>query len=129
MGTPHKTDFRLTNLVRLNETITKELVEVFQQAFLKEELDIGEFGNMNPMDSGVVLTIVDSEFENVVVHLLHKQPLTGNVFEIKVELLYLDSPVEWKIQLDDHFISMLPERMILEMESKLEKLRHSEFSG
>ncbi|WP_139219298.1 hypothetical protein [Zunongwangia mangrovi] len=112
----------------MNETFTLELIEVLKQNYLDNKLEIGEVNYSEPMEFGAICTIVDSEFENVILHFIHKHTDSGYPYEIVVEMRYLDSPVEWKISIDDYLISKLPEEMISEMESKMDELLEERFN-
>ncbi len=122
MGTPHRTDFRLNNLIELNEAFSLELIQILNENYLNGKLEIGEVNFKEPIEFGAIYTIVDSETENVKLHFIYKHSDTGIQYEINVEMDYLDSPVEWKIFPDEYLISKLPKKMTEEMELKMDEL-------
>jgi len=122
MGTPYRIDGRLNNLIDIFEVCTFELIELLKESYLEEEIKFGFFEDPKSKEFGLTYTLVDSEFEHVIYKFIYKHTDSVGLYELNLEMRYLDSPLEWKVSLNDSLISILPENMIKKMELEMDNL-------
>lgn len=124
MSTPHPIDPRLHELVNLGDSTTKKLVEIIIENYNNNNLDLGISYGRKYVERKTFFTLVDSEFENVFLHLVYYADskysnINSYLYEIKLEARGLESPIEMVISLDDYLINILPEKLKKDLEDKL----------
>ena len=122
MGSAFNFDNRISNLIDFTETYTSELIEVLKQNYHSKKLKIGSIRSKKFYRNEVVFTIVESEFENVILNFKKKNVEFGNPYEILVEMRYLDSPAELIISVDDIHLSNLPKEMLEDLDEEMNKI-------
>lgn len=118
MGTPHKTDGRLSRYRDLSETITIELIQILKENYLADKLSLGNNLTDNFREKEVFYTLVDSEFENVFLTFKYKNTEFESPYEIILEERGNDSTSELKISPDEDLVNQLPEKMISELSDR-----------
>ncbi|MCA0933094.1 hypothetical protein LCM02_11570 [Lutimonas saemankumensis] len=119
MGSIHQRDENLFKYFDLNDQIIKDLVFKFKHYYENGELSIGIRHSENFFERETMYTVVDSEFENLFLHLKYKNVEFGNPFEIHMIINHSDSPTEIKITLDEFWQHKLPEEMLKNLRNKL----------
>lgn len=122
MGSAFNFDNRISNLIDFTETYTCELIEALKQNYNSKKLKLGAIRSEEFYGNEVIFTIVESEFENVILHFKKKNVEFGSAYEILVEMRYLDSPTELKISIDESHISNLPEEMLADLDKEMDKI-------
>lgn len=112
MGSIHQRDENLFKYFDLNDQIIKDLVYKFKRYYENGGLSIGIRHSETYYEREAMYTVVDSEFENIKLHLKYKNIEFGNPFEINMIINHLDSPTEIKIELDEFWQHKLPEKML-----------------
>ena len=101
------------------------LVKIIIENYNDNNLDLGISYGRSYIERRVFFTLVESEFENVFLHLIYYADskysnINSHLYEIKLEARGLDSPIEMIISLDDHLINLLPEKLKEDLENKLQ---------